>query len=146
MEQVKAGPLCEIGGCGPATCHGMYDDDTDPWFACDYCCGHSQEGGTCVPVEVGSTRVGHTGHHEGGYLLNSYRTDCEHAKLCRRKSMPSKADAILERARNRTTGELARKWGFMRVARHAALISRVYARTEARVFAPQNDLFGGARG
>lgn len=38
--------------CGdPATCVGQYYDEATVKMCCDDCCGHSQEGGSCRPLE-----------------------------------------------------------------------------------------------
>lgn len=80
-----------------------------------------------------------------GLLMNSFRTDCEHAALLRRKDMPARAGAVLERARNRTATQIAKRWGLARTASHMRWIDSAMDRMEARVAAPQNELFGGGR-
>lgn len=89
---------------------------------------------------IGMPEKGRYAVRPRGYLLNAYRTDCEHAALMRRKDMPAKARATLERARIRTTSELAKKWGIARTSRHMRWIDSAFDRMEALVGAPQNEL------
>ena len=43
--------------CGePATCIGQYENMTTPEPACDECCVHTCEDGSCEPIEGHRTR------------------------------------------------------------------------------------------
>ena len=46
--------VCDHCGERRAVCVGRYEDDGDPEYACDECCGHGSEDGWCVQFgEVG---------------------------------------------------------------------------------------------
>jgi hypothetical protein len=44
---------CHVTGCdNQATCIGKYETMEEPEFACSECCGHGNEDGRCIPIEI----------------------------------------------------------------------------------------------
>lgn len=50
-------PLCDLCHARPSTCRGAYDGAALPSFACDACCGHSNESGWCELLPAPATRL-----------------------------------------------------------------------------------------
>jgi hypothetical protein len=94
-------------------------------------------------VGMPEVRRGNVTRYPAGFLLNAFRTECEHAAMMRQRGTRSDARIVVETGRRRVFTVLTKRFRGLTVARHTKRIEMILDRVEETTRAPQDDMFAG---